>query len=276
MSNRVIRADIVSSERVTSLHYETRWLYLALVLAADDYGLVHLSYGEIRRATPLDMWTREKVEAMLGELVDNKLIVTYDDGTGRRFGAITKWRSTVNSIKPKWPMPSWGMDHVMQPYGFKDARTRQGAALILKHLAIESVPPAVQLTATSPPPVTEGGRGKGEGKEITTLSDADLFNDASQQELPPSTKGSRLPRSWLPPHDWISWANSFSKDQRKPLYNDDILLIADSFRDYWTSKPGKDGLRLDWQATWRNWIRTHLSRLKLPSSAQPQQDFRDT
>ena len=28
-----------------------------------------------------------------------------------------------------------------------------------------------------------------------------------------------------------------------------------NFRDYWLSKPGKDGTKLDWQATWRQWAR---------------------
>jgi hypothetical protein len=27
------------------------------------------------------------------------------------------------------------------------------------------------------------------------------------------------------------------------------------FRDYWLPKPGKDGRKLDWIATWRNWMR---------------------
>lgn len=29
----------------------------------------------------------------------------------------------------------------------------------------------------------------------------------------------------------------------------------DRFRDHWTAKPGKDGVKLDWLATWRNWVR---------------------
>jgi hypothetical protein len=28
-----------------------------------------------------------------------------------------------------------------------------------------------------------------------------------------------------------------------------------NFRDYWTAKAGKDGAKLDWQATWRQWAR---------------------
>lgn len=27
------------------------------------------------------------------------------------------------------------------------------------------------------------------------------------------------------------------------------------YRDYWKAKPGKDGTKLDWSATWRNWVR---------------------
>lgn len=32
------------------------------------------------------------------------------------------------------------------------------------------------------------------------------------------------------------------------------------FCDYWRSKPGKDGRKLDWPATWRNWMRTAEDR----------------
>ncbi|WEX79280.1 hypothetical protein PYH37_004466 [Sinorhizobium numidicum] len=29
----------------------------------------------------------------------------------------------------------------------------------------------------------------------------------------------------------------------------------EKFRDYWTAKAGRDAVKLDWPATWRNWIR---------------------
>ena len=35
-------------------------------------------------------------------------------------------------------------------------------------------------------------------------------------------------------------------DRQKELAN---------FRDYWTAKAGKDAAKLDWQATWRQWVR---------------------
>lgn len=33
------------------------------------------------------------------------------------------------------------------------------------------------------------------------------------------------------------------------------LQSLPSFRDYWTAKPGKDGCKLDWDATFRLWVR---------------------
>lgn len=41
---------------------------------------------------------------------------------------------------------------------------------------------------------------------------------------------------------------------------------ADHFRDYWHAKPGRDGTKLDWPATWRNWIRNSRHR---PSATGP-------
>lgn len=31
--------------------------------------------------------------------------------------------------------------------------------------------------------------------------------------------------------------------------------VAAEFRDYWSAQPGQRGVKLDWEATWRNWVR---------------------
>jgi len=46
---------------------------------------------------------------------------------------------------------------------------------------------------------------------------------------------------------------------------------AANFRDYWSAKPGKDGVKLDWPATWRVWCRN--SRNKGRASAAPVADI---
>jgi hypothetical protein len=30
---------------------------------------------------------------------------------------------------------------------------------------------------------------------------------------------------------------------------------TDQFRDYWHAKSGKDATKIDWEATWRSWMR---------------------
>ena len=61
-------------------------------------------------------------------------------------------------------------------------------------------------------------------------------------------RASRLPTDWELPDDWRCWAA-----QTRPEL--DLSVTAAKFADYWHSKPGKDGCKLDWKATWRNWVR---------------------
>ena len=36
---------------------------------------------------------------------------------------------------------------------------------------------------------------------------------------------------------------------------------AERFRDYWAAQPGHEGIKADWPATWRNWVRRAADRL---------------
>ena len=62
-------------------------------------------------------------------------------------------------------------------------------------------------------------------------------------------RGSRLPPEWRLPKDWGRWAMS------EGLSEDDTRTEGEKFRDYWSSLPGRQAVKLDWQATWRNWVR---------------------
>jgi len=62
-------------------------------------------------------------------------------------------------------------------------------------------------------------------------------------------RGSRLPTDWSLPDEWKAWAETERPDLP-------IKTVADSFRDFWISKAGAGGVKLDWQATWRNWVRS--------------------
>lgn len=74
------------------------------------------------------------------------------------------------------------------------------------------------------------------------------------------SKGSRLPADWILPKPWGEWAvaevPSWTPDQ--------VRKVADKFRDYWIAKPGREAIKADWLATWRNWVRREAERISTP------------
>ena len=62
------------------------------------------------------------------------------------------------------------------------------------------------------------------------------------------TKGSRLSTDFDLPDSWTE----FCQTERPDL---NPQKVFDSFKDYWVAKAGAAGVKLDWQATWRNWVR---------------------
>lgn len=95
--------------------------------------------------------------------------------------------------------------------------------------------------------------------------DTDTDTDTEQSNSAPSAKsprGTALPKDWTLPDDWKTWAEKERPDV-------DVVTVSESFRDFWIAKPGKDGRKADWQATWRNWVRNQ--RAQPMRRAEPQQ-----
>lgn len=71
-------------------------------------------------------------------------------------------------------------------------------------------------------------------------------------------RGSRMPADWTPDDVGIQ----FCKTERPDL---DPAKTADRFRDYWLAQPGAKGVKLDWTATWRNWVRNETRSASQPA-----------
>lgn len=104
-------------------------------------------------------------------------------------------------------------------------------------------------------------------KRSSNAIDTEADTDKKQN----SKRGSRLANDWVLPNEWEYWAN-----KERPDLN--ALQVADQFKDFWCAKPGKDGLKLDWAATWRNWVRNQKSpkmnpadivKVTVPPSKEP-------
>jgi len=70
---------------------------------------------------------------------------------------------------------------------------------------------------------------------------------------PKQSRGTRLPTDWVPTEEQIQ----FCKTQRNDLNPNDV---ADNFRDFWIAQPGAKGVKLDWNATWRIWVRAQRNQ----------------
>jgi len=84
-------------------------------------------------------------------------------------------------------------------------------------------------------------------------------------------RGSRLAKDWVLKKSLGEWAQI----ERPDL---DVRQVAEQFKDYWIAQPGQKGVKLDWDATWRNWVRNtkaikanpaDIVRLTVPSKNEP-------
>lgn len=58
-------------------------------------------------------------------------------------------------------------------------------------------------------------------------------------------RGTRIPQDWVLPDEWKEWAIEQGAD---------ATLEGDKFYNYWIAKSGQGATKLDWGATWKNWI----------------------
>jgi len=72
--------------------------------------------------------------------------------------------------------------------------------------------------------------------------------EKKEEKKKSSARATRLPADWEPDAGQIA----FCQTERPDLVPFDVGC---RFRDYWIGKAGKDGAKLDWSATWRNWVR---------------------
>ena len=101
---------------------------------------------------------------------------------------------------------------------------------------------------------------------IATNNHKPLTNNQDKKTL-----GKRLANDFLFPKEW----EDFCIQTRPELHPNKTF---DQFKDYWIAQAGQKGVKLDWFATWRNWVRStnapkpnpaDIVRLTVPPSNEP-------
>jgi uncharacterized protein YdaU (DUF1376 family) len=93
----------------------------------------------------------------------------------------------------------------------------------------------------------------------------------NQEPIEKKTLGKRLASDFSFPKEW----EEFCQTERPEL---SPVKTFDQFKDYWIAQAGQKGVKLDWFATWRNWVRStnapkqnpaDIVRLTVPSRNEP-------
>ncbi|QFT55599.1 helix-turn-helix domain-containing protein [Microbulbifer sp. THAF38] len=120
-------------------------------------------------------------------------------------------------------------------------------------------PDTVNPDTVSPYTVNPTQQSKEYNKVNTGLSN----QSESAQERPPAStrkpksqtkRGTRLPGDWTLTEEFRTEAQRIRPDLINRIHD-----IADEFKDYWVAQSGQRGVKADWLATWRNWIRRERS-----------------
>lgn len=108
--------------------------------------------------------------------------------------------------------------------------------------------------------------GKGSGNPLGERgSSSGVSTDLAvpRAPAPARARGTRLPADFTVTPEMVAWFR-----ERCPQV--DGKTETEKFRNYWTAKTGQAATKLDWPATWRNWMLAAAERLPVrPVSGQP-------
>lgn len=90
--------------------------------------------------------------------------------------------------------------------------------------------PSSNPAATQQQPIKEEGKEGKERKEVL--------------------RGTRLTQDFEFPPEWQQWAMAEKRWGLREVREEWSVFV-----DYWISQPGQKGVKLDWFATWRNWVK---------------------
>lgn len=229
---RNIKPAFFTNDKLSECSAFARLLFIGLWTICDREGRLFDRPKKIKaEVLPYDDCN---VDSLLNELHNNGFVVRYCVDTERII-------EVVNFVKHQNP-------HIKEPVStipsFKD-----GAAEIksLEKTGLAQEKTGLVLPLTESPILNPSS--------LTPHSETVIFGDAKKEKT--QKNGERL-ESFLGREcpdgkllmEWGKEAYELSK-----LRNENIEWEWDKFKDYWIGVSGKNAVKKDWRATWRNWVR---------------------
>lgn len=230
--------------------------YLMLVTQADIS-----SAGTI--ALTLKRWSGYAIDTpsdalsdALSELVGKRFLVIDEDTEEVLVRKFVKWDGGWTNAKRR-PAITAAANAATSP-GIRAALAVELDALDVPHAITDALSDSPSDKASDTPRVvvTEVSTDHNPSTQPATLEPG--RKDAASAQK----RGTRLPEDWKPTEKDRAWT-------LERLTQADAATELEKFRNHWHAKPGKDATKLDWNATWRNWV---LNSRGSGTRASPQND----
>ena len=229
-------AEMVDDEKLRLLAFEDRWHFMALLCLKGR--------GVLDDAGPLMM---RKVAVKMG--IDTRTLAEV----GRRLAEVGL--IDQESLQPlRWNTRQMRSDS--DPTA-ADRKRRQRAkakeAVPLQPGADRSRVMEGDVTRTEgeTDADTEADKEPNEEKAMKAGAGPGVGHAAGAEQFRQAKAATRLADDWVLQKAWCDWA----LQARPDLTEDDVRKQSEVFADFWHAKAGVDAKKLDWQATWRNWVR---------------------
>lgn len=218
----------ITESTIVSEPVSTRWLWITMLAMANAAGEVHGSVPGLARRANLSM---EETEAGLACFFAPDPYSRTKENEGRRIEQIDGGWLLLNHRKYAAMRNADERREYMRKY-MRYYRSKSG---VDDGDAVNTdVNTREQKLAKLAPPSPSPSQEKQDQKSRCAHS--------------AKSRAVRLPPDWRPTDDQVEWTGRERPDV-------DVAVEIEKFRDYWHAKAGKDARKVDWAATWRNWIR---------------------
>lgn len=231
---RNIKPSFFSNDDLADLDPLGRLLFIGLWTVADREGRLEDRPRRIKaEVLPYDNCD---VDSLLSDLEKHGFILRYSSGEDR-------FIQVLNFTKHQNP-------HVKESASSIPAPIEHQTSPVQEQCSTPPLPEQAGLIPDSLLPITDS---PSLNAECGNQREEKLSPTAAQSSRTP--KASRLPDDWKLPQAWGEWALS----EQPSWTHEGVRWVADSFRDHWLAKGGADARKVNWEATWRNWVRREKS-----------------
>lgn len=220
------------------LAQKDRRLFIRLDLDYPDHPkIMMLSDAAFRAHITLLTYARKyKTDGVIGNRVANRVASAWDTDV------LAELQSNDEASPSLIRLPSGdfylhGYEDMQETRAEIEARTSRNS----RNGAKGGRPRKTQSVTES---LTQSGTQKKAEIEIETETEREVAKATSTR----TARGSRITSDWMPSPDLID-------QMRAECPGVNLEAEHRVFIDYWIAQPGQKGVKVDWEATWRNWMR---------------------